>query len=139
MTGYMLRRFALMLLTLFGMSILIFVVMRLVPGNIADILVDSAGIIDPKQKLKIEREWWLDEDGRGLTFRDAITGQMQQVWRLDAAPGQELGSVRSVGQGQLITRNPAVDAPGVEIRARDINLEATVGVAAAPRVCPPFV
>lgn len=61
MTGYLLRRFALMLLTLFGMSILIFLVMRLVPGNIADILVDSAGIVDPKQKLKIERELGLDQ------------------------------------------------------------------------------
>jgi peptide/nickel transport system permease protein len=61
MSGYLMRRFALMLLTLFGMSILIFLVMRLVPGNIADILVDSAGIIDPKQKLKIERELGLDQ------------------------------------------------------------------------------
>lgn len=61
MTGYLLRRFALMLLTLFGMSILIFLVMRLVPGNIADILVDSAGIVDPKQKLKIEQELGLDQ------------------------------------------------------------------------------
>lgn len=60
MTGYLMRRFALMLLTLFGMSILIFLVMRLVPGNIADILVDSAGIVDPKQKLKIEQELGLD-------------------------------------------------------------------------------
>jgi peptide/nickel transport system permease protein len=61
MTGYLLRRLALMLLTLFGMSILIFLVMRLVPGNIADILVDSAGIVDPKQKLKIEQELGLDQ------------------------------------------------------------------------------
>ena len=61
MSSYLMRRFALMLLTLFGMSILIFLVMRLVPGNIADILVDSAGIIDPKQKLKIEKELGLDQ------------------------------------------------------------------------------
>jgi peptide/nickel transport system permease protein len=60
MTGYLVRRFGLMLLTLFGMSILIFVMMRLVPGNIADILVDSAGIIDPEQKANIERELGLD-------------------------------------------------------------------------------
>lgn len=60
MTGYLMRRFALMLLTLFGMSILIFLMMRLVPGNIADILVDSAGIIDPEQKANIERELGLD-------------------------------------------------------------------------------
>jgi peptide/nickel transport system permease protein len=61
MSGYLLRRILLMLLTLFGMSILIFVVLRLVPGNIADILVDSAGIVDPKQKLKIEQELGLDQ------------------------------------------------------------------------------
>ncbi|MGB8169920.1 MAG: hypothetical protein WCF18_20625 [Chthoniobacteraceae bacterium] len=75
--------------------------------------------------LTIAREWWLDENGGGLTFRDVITGQMQQIWRLDAAPGQDLGSVRSGGQGQLITRNPANNSPGVEIRSRGINLEAT--------------
>jgi peptide/nickel transport system permease protein len=61
MSGYLMRRFAMVLLTLFGMSILIFLVMRLVPGNIADILVDSAGIVDPKQKLKIEKELGLDQ------------------------------------------------------------------------------
>jgi hypothetical protein len=75
--------------------------------------------------LSIGREWWLDEDGRGLTFRDRVTGSMQQVWRMDVAAGQDLGSVRSVGQGQLITRNPQNGAPGVEIRTRNLNLEAT--------------
>ncbi len=75
--------------------------------------------------LTIARELWLDENGRGLTFRDHITGAMQQIWRLDAAAGQDLGSVRSGGQGQLITRNPQNDAPGVEIRTRNLNLEAT--------------
>jgi peptide/nickel transport system permease protein len=49
-----------MVLTLFGMSVLIFVMLRLVPGNIADILVDSAGIADPKEKAKIARELGLD-------------------------------------------------------------------------------
>lgn len=75
--------------------------------------------------LKIARELWLDEDGRGLTFRDTIAGQMQQIWRLDAAAGQDLGSVRSDGQGQLITLNPQTNAPGVEIRTRNLNLDAT--------------
>lgn len=75
--------------------------------------------------LRIKRELWLDENGRDLTFRDEINGLRQQVWRLDAAEGQELGSVRSGGQGQLITRNPQNGAAGVEIRQRDLNLEAT--------------
>jgi hypothetical protein len=76
------------------------------------------------QGLTINRTLWLDENGAGLTFRDHITGSMQQIWRLDAAEGQDLGSVRSNGQGQLITRNPENHAPGVEIRSRNLNLEA---------------
>ncbi len=82
--------------------------------------------------LTISREWWLDENGRALTFRDIITGQMQQIWRLDAAPGQDLGSVRSGGQGQLITRNPQNAAPGVEIRTRNLQFEATGRIPRAP-------
>jgi hypothetical protein len=75
--------------------------------------------------LTIKRELWLDQDGGGLTFRDHITGQMQQIWRLDAADSQELGSVRANDQGQLITRNPQTGATGVEIRNRGLNLQAT--------------
>ncbi len=77
------------------------------------------------QGLKINRTLWLDENGRGLTFRDRISGAMQQIWRLDAAEGQDLGSVRSNGEGQLITLNPQNNALGVEIRTRALNLEAT--------------
>lgn len=75
--------------------------------------------------LQIAREWWLDESGQELTFRDRVSGSRQNIWRLDAASGQNLGSVRSGGDGQLITRNPATGAPGVEIRTRNIDLEAT--------------
>ena len=60
MGAYLTRRFLLMILTLFGMSVLIFVMLRLVPGNIADILVDAAGIADPKEKAKIIHELGLD-------------------------------------------------------------------------------
>ena len=74
--------------------------------------------------LSIARQLWLDEDGRGLTYRDQITGQMQQIWRLDAAEGHELGAVRIDGEGQLITANPATDAHGVEIRTRNLDLDA---------------
>ncbi len=75
--------------------------------------------------LTIARELWLDENGRGLTFRDRLNGAQQQTWRLDAAAGQDLGSVRNAGRGQLITRNPQTKAPGVEIRTRNLALEAT--------------
>jgi len=59
--AYLVRRFLLMLLTLFGMSVLIFVMLRLVPGNITDIIFDSAGFVNPAQKAKIERQLGLDQ------------------------------------------------------------------------------
>ncbi len=60
MTGYLIRRVLLMIVTLFGISVVIFVLLRLVPGNIADILFDSAGMVNPAEKLKIEHELGLD-------------------------------------------------------------------------------
>ena len=49
-----------MLLTLIGISIIIFVLLRLMPGNIADIMFDSAGFVDPAEKAQIEKELGLD-------------------------------------------------------------------------------
>ena len=48
--SYLIRRFFLMLLTLFGISVLVFTMLRVVPGNIADILFDAAGMIDTAEK-----------------------------------------------------------------------------------------
>ena len=45
-----------MLLTLFGISVIIFLLLRIVPGNIVDVLFDAAGFVDPADKLKIEQE-----------------------------------------------------------------------------------
>src|SRR6185295_13104897 len=61
MGAYLVRRLLLMLVTLIGMSILIFVMLRLVPGNITDIIFDSAGFVNPAQKKKIEKELGLDQ------------------------------------------------------------------------------
>jgi len=85
--------------------------------------------------ISISRELWLDENGRSFTFRDRITGTMQQIWRLDAKPDQMLGSVQTDDAGRLITRNPQTGASGVEIRSRELDLEAT-GRAPVGRVMP---
>ena len=61
MGSYLVRRLGLMVLTLFGISIIIFGLLRLVPGNIVDILFDSAGMVNPADKLKIEQELGLDK------------------------------------------------------------------------------
>jgi peptide/nickel transport system permease protein len=59
--SYLIRRFFLMLLTLFGISVLIFTMLRVVPGNIADILFDAAGMIDVADKVKLEKDLGLDK------------------------------------------------------------------------------
>ena len=56
MVAYIVRRTLLMAVTLIGMSIIIFALLRLVPGNIADILFDSAGFVDPAEKAALEEE-----------------------------------------------------------------------------------
>ncbi|MDT8391711.1 MAG: hypothetical protein RRC34_14520 [Lentisphaeria bacterium] len=74
--------------------------------------------------LRVDRQFWLDENGGGLTYRDHITGSAQQLWRLDIAPGHDLGAARINGDAQLITANPDTGAHGVEIRSRDLDIEA---------------
>jgi peptide/nickel transport system permease protein len=49
-----------MLLTLFGISVIVFVLLRVMPGNIVDILYDAAGYVNPREKAKIEAELGLD-------------------------------------------------------------------------------
>jgi len=61
MLSYLIRRLLLMVVTLFGVSIAIFLLLRIVPGNIADILFDSAGLIDPAEKQKIVADLGLDK------------------------------------------------------------------------------
>jgi peptide/nickel transport system permease protein len=61
MLSYIIRRLLLMVVTLFGVSVAIFLLLRIVPGNIADILFDSAGMIDPAEKQKIIVDLGLDK------------------------------------------------------------------------------
>jgi len=59
--AYVVRRFGLMLVTLFGISVIIFMLLRLTPGNIADILFDAGGFVDPADKARIEADLGLDK------------------------------------------------------------------------------
>ena len=60
MITYIVQRLLLMIVTLFGVSVAIFLLLRIVPGNIVDILFDSAGLIDPAEKKKIIADLGLD-------------------------------------------------------------------------------
>lgn len=50
-----------MMLTLFGISIIIFTLLRIVPGNVVDILFAAGGFVDPAEKAKIEADLGLDK------------------------------------------------------------------------------
>jgi peptide/nickel transport system permease protein len=65
-----------MILTLIGLSIVIFAMLRLVPGNIADILFDAAGFIDPAEKAQLEEELGL-ADPIPLQYWYWISGLLQ--------------------------------------------------------------
>ncbi len=76
MVSYIVRRTLLMAITLIGMSIIIFALLRLVPGNIADILFDSAGFVDPEEKRLLEDELGLS-DSIPVQYWNWIIGLVQ--------------------------------------------------------------
>jgi peptide/nickel transport system permease protein len=60
MWGFVARRLGLAALTLVGMSVVIFVLLRVAPGNIVDLLFQSAGYVDPAEKQRLTHELFLD-------------------------------------------------------------------------------
>jgi peptide/nickel transport system permease protein len=57
---YILQRLLTALVTLFGMSVLIFVLLRIVPGDIVDIIFSSAGFVNPAAKAELAHELGVD-------------------------------------------------------------------------------
>jgi len=57
---YLARRLGIAVVTLLGMSIVIFALMRLAPGNIVDIIFESAGYVNPADKKLLEEELGID-------------------------------------------------------------------------------
>jgi peptide/nickel transport system permease protein len=57
---YIAQRLGIGLVTLFGMSVVIFLLLRLAPGNIVDILFSTGGYVNPSERAAIERELGLD-------------------------------------------------------------------------------
>jgi len=61
MRTYILSRLLIAILTLLGMSAVIFVLLRIAPGDIVDIIFASAGYVDPAAKAEITKELGLDQ------------------------------------------------------------------------------
>jgi len=58
---YIAQRLGIGLVTLFGMSVVIFLLLRLAPGNIVDILFSTGGYVNPSERAAIEQELGLDK------------------------------------------------------------------------------
>jgi len=88
---YLLQRLITAFLTLFGMSVVIFVLLRLVPENIVDILFASAGFVNPAAKEEISRELGLDQPipvQYGRWLRDLTRGDLGKSYRYDVPAWQ---------------------------------------------------
>jgi peptide/nickel transport system permease protein len=59
--SYIAQRLGIGIVTLFGMSVVIFLLLRLAPGNIVDILFSTGGYVNPSERAAIERELGLDK------------------------------------------------------------------------------
>jgi hypothetical protein len=84
----------------------------------------AGGGLRQPDRFQISRRLWLDEDGRGITYEDTIRGECRVISRLDAAADHRLEVVRIDGERQLITRDPATGAAGVELRTARPQLQA---------------
>lgn len=82
------------------------------------------GDAEPRpDELRLQRELWLDFDGRGYTASDRVSGRLGRSFRLEALPSTELGRVAVDGQDQFITGGAGGRA-GVELRRGALALEA---------------
>lgn len=89
-----------------------------------------------QDRLALQRQWWLDFSGAGLTFRDHITGTLVSTPRLVVGPELTLGEVRVDGRARLITRLEQEPGPGVELRRGTLNVEAVGRFEGDPRRLP---
>ena len=96
-----------MVLTLVGVSMIIFGLLRMMPGNIVDIMFDSAGMVDVAQKAVIEKELGLDLPIHVQYFR-WITGLLR--WDLGYSYVSEMPIVSELAPRIMITTKLAVMA-----------------------------
>ena len=86
MKTYIAQRLVVAVLTLFGMSVVIFALLRLAPGDIVDVLFSAAGYVNPSEKQAILKELGLDKpywqqylDWMGQVF----SGDLGKSYRYD--------------------------------------------------------
>ena len=74
MKTYLVQRLSIALITLFGMSVVIFVLLRLAPGDIVDILFSTAGYVDADARQTIMKELGID--------RPLVVQYLDWIWQI---------------------------------------------------------
>lgn len=106
-------------------------------GGVLSIEERSRGLdTDGANRFKLSRRAWLDFSGAGFYAKDAISGTMQQGWRLDMAPPYTLERAETGGEGLLVTRGSEAGTSGVELRNPLVALSAGVRIAQVGGVLP---
>jgi peptide/nickel transport system permease protein len=83
---YLFQRLGIAVLTLFGMSVVIFVLLRLAPGDIVDILFSTGGYVNNEERKEIMKELGIDKP---LTvqymewIRNFLRGDLGKSYRYD--------------------------------------------------------
>ncbi len=109
----------------------------LVDGAKIDIEQRSRGLApDAANRLRLQREAWLDFSGGGWYAHDEVRGTMVNGWRLDATAPYTLeqasaANARSGNEDLLVTRGAMANASGVEWRTPNVDLSANLRIAAA--------
>lgn len=95
-------------------------------GQTMEIKTLQRGAENPEpNQLSLKRSIWMDFSGKGYTIQDHVSGNMTRGWRLESSPEIELGSASINGQPQSITSLGLDKRKGIELRNRQVNLEAT--------------
>lgn len=77
-----------------------------------------------QNRLVLNRQVWLRFDGSGFDWRDTVQGTMVRDWRLDVAAPYVLERAAAAGEGLLVTKGAAAGRTGVEIRDRNVAVNA---------------
>jgi len=91
-----------------------------------------AGTDERRDRLELSRTLWLDFDGRGYSVRDDVSGTLESSRRLEIGSAFELGRVAIAGVDQPITRLSAESPAGVELRTKNLRLQADARLVRGP-------
>ena len=75
-------------------------------------------------RLSLQRDLWMDFDGKGYTVQDRLAGAITRSWRLTTEPVLALGQATIDGAPQFITYLDDADRRGIEVRSGTLNLVA---------------